>query len=288
MTVAADVRVVRTLDELAAARAELPGPVALVPTMGALHEGHASLLRFARAQCTSVVATIFVNPLQFGPGEDFDRYPRTPDADLALCADEGVDLVFAPEVEVMYPGGDPLVRIDPGPLGQRLEGESRPGHFAGMLTVVAKLLLLTRPDRAYFGEKDFQQLVLIQRMAADLNLGVEIVGVPIVRDDDGVARSSRNRYLTPEQRAAATAIPRAVDAGRQAAADARSRGAALAAVEATLAREPLLRVDRIDMVDTRTLDVPTGYDGQAGRLLVAVFAGTTRLIDNAPVRLLGV
>ena len=155
MTVAADVRVVRTLDELTAARAELPGPVALVPTMGALHEGHASLLRFARAQCTSVVATIFVNPLQFGPGEDFDRYPRTPDADLALCADEGVDLVFAPEVEVMYPGGDPLVRIDPGPLGQRLEGESRPGHFAGMLTVVAKLLLLTRPDRAYFGEKDF-------------------------------------------------------------------------------------------------------------------------------------
>ncbi|MDQ1634267.1 MAG: pantoate--beta-alanine ligase, partial [Frankiaceae bacterium] len=144
MTVAASTvpattfRIVRTLAELAEARAELPGPVGLVPTMGALHGGHASLMRFARAECASVVTTIFVNPLQFGPGEDFDRYPRTLDADLALCTAEGVDLVFAPDVEDMYPGGEPLVRIDPGPLGQRLEGESRPGHFAGMLTVVAK------------------------------------------------------------------------------------------------------------------------------------------------------
>jgi pantoate--beta-alanine ligase len=255
--------------------------------MGALHEGHAALMRFARADCAAVIATIFVNPLQFGPDEDFDRYPRTLDADLALCAAEGVDLVFAPEVEDMYPGGTPLVRIDPGPLGQRLEGESRPGHFAGMLTVVAKLLTLTRPDRAYFGEKDYQQLVLIRRMTGDLNLGVDVVGVPIVRDDDGLARSSRNRYLSPEQRAAAAAIPRAVEAGQRAAE--RGRRAALDAVAQTLAQQPLLRVDRIDVVDAATLDVPSGpTGGQAGRLLVAVFAGTTRLIDNAPVRLLGV
>jgi pantoate--beta-alanine ligase len=286
VTVAADVRVVRTLAELAAARAELPGPVGLVPTMGALHEGHAALMRFARAGCTSVIATIFVNPLQFGPGEDFDRYPRTLDADLALCAAEGVDLVFAPAVEDMYPGGEPLVRIDPGPLGRRLEGESRPGHFAGMLTVVAKLLALTRPARAYFGEKDFQQLVLIRRMTADLNLGVDVVGVPIVRDDDGLARSSRNRYLTAEQRAAAVAIPRAIEAGQQAAN--RGRAAVLDAVERTLAEQALLRVDRVDLVDAATLDVPTRPAGQPARLLVAAFAGTTRLIDNAPVRLLGV
>jgi pantoate--beta-alanine ligase len=276
-------RIVRTLAELAEARAELPGPVGLVPTMGALHGGHASLMRFARAECASVVATIFVNPLQFGPGEDFDRYPRTLDADLALCTAEGVDLVFAPDVEDMYPGGEPLVRIDPGPLGKRLEGESRPGHFAGMLTVVAKLLTLTRPDRAYFGEKDYQQLVLIRRMATDLNLGVDVLGVPIVRDDDGLARSSRNRYLTPEQRTAAAAIPRSLAAGRTAAERGANSDDVRAAVLTGLASEPALQLDRLDLVDPESLQPLHRH--RPGRLLVAVFAGTTRLIDNCAIRI---
>lgn len=276
--------VARTRAELAAARARLAGPVGVVPTMGALHEGHAALMRFARTHCPSVIVTIFVNPLQFGPGEDFDRYPRTLEADLAVCAAEGVDVVFAPETAEMYPS-EPLVRVDPGPLGGRLEGESRPGHFAGVLTVVAKLFALTRADRGYFGEKDFQQLALIRRMAADLDLPVEVVGVPIVRDADGVARSSRNRYLTPEQRRAAAAIPAALAA----AAAAETRGAGrvemLRAAEDVLAAEPGLRVDRLDLVDAATLEVPPRFTGQPGRLLLAAFAGTTRLIDNTSVRL---
>jgi pantoate--beta-alanine ligase len=275
--------VATTLEELADARADQPGPVGLVPTMGALHEGHAALLRFARADCASVVATIFVNPLQFGPGEDFERYPRTLDADLDLCGGEGVDLVFAPSTAVMYPTGDPLVRIDPGPLGQRLEGESRPGHFAGMLTVVAKLLTLTRPDRAYFGEKDYQQLVLITRMVADLNLGVGITGVPIVRDDDGLARSSRNRYLSDDERRAATVIPRAIAAGRTAAHRAGGADDVRRAVLALLETEPLVRLDRLDLVDASDLRPLTRH--APGRLLIAAFVGSTRLIDNCDLRI---
>jgi pantoate--beta-alanine ligase len=275
--------VATTLEELADARADLPGPVGLVPTMGALHEGHAALLRFARADCASVVATIFVNPLQFGPGEDFERYPRTLDADLDLCGGEGVDLVFAPSTAVMYPTGDPLVRIDPGPLGQRLEGESRPGHFAGMLTVVAKLLTLTRPDRAYFGEKDYQQLVLITRMVADLNLGVGITGVPIVRDDDGLARSSRNRYLSDDERRAATVIPRAIAAGRTAAHRDGGADDVRRAVLALLETEPLVRLDRLDLVDASDLRPLTRH--APGRLLIAAFVGSTRLIDNCDLRI---
>jgi pantoate--beta-alanine ligase len=275
--------VATTLEELADARADLPGPIGLVPTMGALHEGHAALLRFARADCASVVATIFVNPLQFGPGEDFERYPRTLDADLDLCGGEGVDLVFAPSTAVMYPTGDPLVRIDPGPLGQRLEGESRPGHFAGMLTVVAKLLTLTRPDRAYFGEKDYQQLVLITRMVADLNLGVGITGVPIVRDDDGLARSSRNRYLSDDERRAATVIPRAIAAGRTAAHRDGGADDVRRAVLALLETEPLVRLDRLDLVDASDLRPLTRH--APGRLLIAAFVGSTRLIDNCDLRI---
>jgi pantoate--beta-alanine ligase len=273
--------VVRTRAELAAARSALPGPVGVVPTMGALHAGHAALLRAARGACRSVLVTIFVNPLQFGPGEDLERYPRTFDADLALSARAGVDLVFAPSPDDVYPEGQPQVRVDPGPLGALLEEASRPGHFSGVLTVVTKLLHLTRADRAYFGEKDYQQLVLIQRMVTDLDLPVEIVPVPTEREADGLALSSRNRYLSAEQRVAAVALSRALRAGQEAAPQ--GPAAVLAAAEAVLAAESLLRLDRLDLVDAVQLSTPVSPPRPA-RLLVAAFAGDTRLIDNVPVQ----
>src|ERR1051326_8124874 len=189
----------------------------VVMTMGALHEGPLELLKKARHDCDLVVATIFVNPLQFGPNEDFDRYPRTLDDDLKLCAEAGVDVVFAPAVAEVYPGGQPLVKVTPGTMGEVLEGEFRPGFFTGVLTVVNKLLNLTRPDVAFFGQKDAQQLALVRRMVLDLNMPVEIVGVPTVRDDDGLAKSSRNRYLSPEERTTALALSRALFAGQAAA-----------------------------------------------------------------------
>ncbi|WP_434594335.1 pantoate--beta-alanine ligase [Streptomyces sp. A5-4] len=208
-------RLVRTAAELhALART---GPRAVVMTMGALHEGHASLVRAAREHAGpggSVVVTVFVNPLQFGAGEDLDRYPRTLDADLAVAAEAGADAVFAPSVDEVYPGGEPRIRIAAGPMGERLEGASRPGHFDGMLTVVAKLLHLTRPDIALYGQKDAQQLALIRRMTRDLNFPVEIVGVPTVREADGLALSSRNRFLAPAERRTALALSRALFAGR--------------------------------------------------------------------------
>jgi pantoate--beta-alanine ligase len=273
--------VARTRDELTRALAvPADGPRAVVMTMGALHDGHAQLIRTAREQAEQVVVTIFVNPLQFGPNEDLDRYPRTLDADLQMCRDEGVDIVFAPTPDVIYPGGDPLVRIDPGPLGARLEGASRPGHFAGMLTVVHKLLQLTAPQLAFFGEKDFQQLVLIRRMVRDLDLPVQIVGVPTVRESDGLARSSRNRYLDPAQRRAALALSRALRAGSAAASG--GRAAVLAAVERELTSDPLVVPDRIDLVDSDTLGDAT--EGPA-RLLLAARVGTTRLIDNTAVEI---
>ncbi|UXY21184.1 pantoate--beta-alanine ligase [Streptomyces cynarae] len=195
----------------------VPGRTAVVMTMGALHEGHATLIRAARKHVGSkglVIVTVFVNPLQFGAGEDLDRYPRTLDADLKIAEQSGADVVFAPSVDEVYPGGEPQVRISAGPMGQRLEGASRPGHFDGMLTVVAKLLHLTRPDVALYGQKDAQQLALIRRMVRDLNFGVEIVGVPTVREEDGLALSSRNRYLSPQERHTALALSRALFAGR--------------------------------------------------------------------------
>ncbi|MFF4170046.1 pantoate--beta-alanine ligase [Streptomyces sp. NPDC001744] len=202
----------------AAARHGVPGRNAVVMTMGALHEGHATLIRAARARVGSegfVVVTVFVNPLQFGAGEDLDRYPRTLDADLELAFGAGASVVFAPSAEEVYPGGEPQVRITAGPMGERLEGASRPGHFDGMLTVVAKLLHLTGPDLAFFGQKDAQQLALIRRMVRDLNFPVEIVGVETVREDDGLALSSRNRYLSAGERRTALALSRALFAGRQ-------------------------------------------------------------------------
>ncbi|WP_409470488.1 pantoate--beta-alanine ligase [Streptomyces sp. HC307] len=210
---------VPTVDDLTYVREHfaVPGRTAVVMTMGALHDGHATLVRTAREHVGRdgfVVVTVFVNPLQFGKGEDLDRYPRTLEADLKVAEQAGADVVFAPAVEEVYPGGEPQVRISAGPMGERLEGASRPGHFDGMLTVVAKLLHLTRPDAAFFGQKDAQQLALIRRMVRDLNFGVEIVGVPTVREDDGLALSSRNRYLSPQERRTALALSRALFAGR--------------------------------------------------------------------------
>ncbi|WP_326579347.1 pantoate--beta-alanine ligase [Streptomyces sp. NBC_00481] len=207
--------VLRTADELhTRARA---GRRAVVMTMGALHEGHATLIRAARETVGGtgeVVVTVFVNPLQFGAGEDLDRYPRTLDADVKLADQSGADVVFAPTVDEVYPGGEPEVRITAGPMGERLEGAARPGHFDGMLTVVAKLLHLTCPDVALYGQKDAQQLALIRRMVRDLNFGMDIVGVPTVREDDGLALSSRNRYLSTEERRTALALSQALFAGR--------------------------------------------------------------------------
>ncbi|MDX2537213.1 pantoate--beta-alanine ligase [Streptomyces scabiei] len=209
------ITVLRTAGELhARARA---GRRAVVMTMGALHEGHATLIRTAReiaGGTGEVVVTVFVNPLQFGAGEDLDRYPRTLDADVELAAAAGADVAFAPSADEVYPGGEPQVRVTAGPMGERLEGASRPGHFDGMLTVVAKLLHLTRPDVALYGQKDAQQLALIRRMVRDLNFGMDIVGVPTVREDDGLALSSRNRYLSTEERRTALALSQALFAGR--------------------------------------------------------------------------
>ncbi|WP_061335108.1 pantoate--beta-alanine ligase, partial [Streptomyces scabiei] len=209
------ITVLRTAGELhARARA---GRRAVVMTMGALHEGHATLIRTAReiaGGTGEVVVTVFVNPLQFGAGEDLDRYPRTLDADVELAAAAGADVVFAPSADEVYPGGEPQVRVTAGPMGERLEGASRPGHFDGMLTVVAKLLHLTRPDVALYGQKDAQQLALIRRMVRDLNFGMDVVGVPTVREDDGLALSSRNRYLSTEERRTALALSQALFAGR--------------------------------------------------------------------------
>ncbi|CAM5356512.1 pantoate--beta-alanine ligase [Streptomyces tanashiensis] len=202
----------------AAAHFGTPGGNAVVMTMGALHEGHATLIRAARERVGAkgfVVVTVFVNPLQFGAGEDLDRYPRTLDADLELALDAGASVVFAPSVDEVYPGGEPQVRITAGPMGERLEGASRPGHFDGMLTVVAKLLHLTAPDLAFFGQKDAQQLALIRRMARDLNFPVEIVGVETVRETDGLALSSRNRYLSAGERRTALSLSRALFAARE-------------------------------------------------------------------------
>jgi pantoate--beta-alanine ligase len=258
----------------------LPAPVALVPTMGALHEGHRTLVRAARERAATVVVSVFVNPTQFGPGEDFDRYPRTWDADLAALAEESADVVFHPPVDEVYPPGAVGVTVDPGPLGSVLEGAIRPGHFAGVLTVVAKLFGLVRPDLAVFGEKDYQQLTLIRAMARELALGVEVVGIPTVREDDGMALSSRNRYLAPEQRSAAAAISAALRAG--AAAGPEGADSVLAAARAVLGAEPSLLQDYLELTDTDLGPAPAA--GPA-RLLVAARAGATRLLDNIAVNL---
>ena len=271
--------VARTRADLDAARSRLPGRVGIVMTLGALHEGHATLVREARRSCDAVVVTVFLNPLQFGPSEDLARYPRTFDADLALCTREGVDLVFAPGPDVVYPDGDPGVRVSAGRLGELLEGRSRPGHFDGVLTVVAKLLHLTTPDAAYFGQKDAQQLLLIRRMVRDLDFACEVVAVPTVREAGGLAMSSRNAYLTSLDREVALTLVGALRAGEAAASEGAS--AVRRAARAVLVAEPLVLVDYLVLVHPESLDdVPEWYSGPA-LLAVAARVGTTRLIDNA-------
>ncbi|WP_258058808.1 pantoate--beta-alanine ligase [Arthrobacter sp. B1805] len=264
---------------------DVPPSLGLVPTMGGLHEGHASLASTARRANDVVVVSIFVNPLQFGDQADLDRYPRTLDDDLRLLAACGVDVVFAPGVEEMYPGGEPLVRVSAGRMGEVLEGASRPGHFDGMLTVVAKLLNLGLPGttadyRAYFGEKDAQQLALIRRMVLDLDVPVSIQGVPIVRDADGLALSSRNRFLEHDERSAALVLSRVLRGLH----DRASRGEPLDlnSARADIAAEDLVDLDYLEVVDPSSFAVP-GDDGErAGQRLAVVAArvGAVRLIDN--------
>ena len=254
--------------------------VLLVPTMGALHEGHLALVRAAkRVPGAAVAVSIFVNPLQFGANEDLDAYPRTLDADLDLLRGEGVEVVFAPTASVMYPDGF-RTTVQPGPLGSELEGASRPTHFAGMLTVVLKLLQIVAPDRAFFGEKDYQQLVLIRQMVTDLNVDVRIVGVPTVREADGLAMSSRNRYLNPEDREQASALSSALLAGMYAAPG--GAGPALDAVRAVLDEVPAIEVDYAEVRGPHLESAP--LYGPA-RIVIAARLGGTRLLDNIAVDL---
>jgi len=257
--------VARTRAELAAALAALPGPRRLVPTMGALHAGHASLLAAAGP---GAILSIFVNPLQFGPAEDFDRYPRTFESDLEVAAANQVAVVYAPTVDEMYPTGTPQITVNAGPLGELYEGAARPGHFNGVLTVVARLFGQIQPDVAYFGQKDAQQLALIRGMVRDLDMPVRIVEVRTVREADGLALSSRNRYLDPEQRRAAITISRALATGN------------IDDAQRVLAAEPRLQVDYCALVDSETFGPVTG---NLGRLIIAAYAGSTRLIDNEVV-----
>jgi len=266
--------------ELADARAKMSGTVAVVMTMGALHDGHEALIRTARERADEVLVTIFVNPLQFGPNEDFDRYPRSLDADLAICGRGGVDVVFAPGPGDMYPHGEPAVRVNPGPVGEILEGASRPGFFHGVLTVVLKLLQLTRPHLAFFGEKDYQQLTLVRAMTRDLDVPVEIVGVPTVREADGLARSSRNRYLDPAQRQAALALSAALSAGVAAARGGADGPALLAAAVAALGNG--VELDYLALTDP---DLGPAPGHGPARLLIAARVGSTRLIDNTALEI---
>jgi pantoate--beta-alanine ligase len=253
----------------------------VVLTMGALHSGHAHLIREARARVGPtghVTVTIFVNPTQFVAGEDLDRYPRTLEADVDLCAHEGADLVFVPTVDTVYLDAHPSVTIDPGPLGTLLEGAVRPGHFRGMLTVVFKLLTMTGADLTLFGEKDYQQLVLVRRMARDLDLPVEVIGVTTVRADDGLALSSRNAYLSDAERRAALVVPRALEVGRSTVRDGGSARDVLSAVQTFLDEETHVITDYVVVTDPELGAPPSS--GEA-RLLVAVRVGSTRLLDNA-------
>ncbi len=277
-------RVVETVAEMRRARAAMVGGVGLVPTMGGLHEGHLSLVRRARSADDHVVVSVFVNPSQFGPNEDFDAYPRDLERDLRLLDAEGVDVVFAPTVEEMYPSGfDEWVEVR-GPLTERLEGAFRPQFFRGVTTVVARLLRIVRPHRAYFGEKDAQQLRVVRRMVEEQRLPVEIVAGPTLREPDGLAMSSRNAYLTSEERQAALVLPRALELGRtmvecEGVRDADRLKAALADC---IRRESLARIDYVAVTDYETLEELTAIDRPA-LLLLAVRIGSTRLIDNAPL-----
>ncbi|MEP6525835.1 MAG: pantoate--beta-alanine ligase [Nocardioidaceae bacterium] len=275
--------VARTRDELDTAlkpfRTDQAG-IGFVPTMGALHAGHAALMRAAREPASALVASIFVNPLQFGPDEDFSRYPRPFETDLELCSAEGVDVVFAPPYDVVYPTGDPAVTVDPGPSADDLEGVSRPGHFRGVLTVVAKLFGLVRPDLAVFGQKDYQQLALIEAMTRDLSMAIEIVGIPHVREPDGLALSSRNTYLAAHEREQALALVAALRAG----AEVGSAGPDAVRRVGRAVLEAAVGVD-LDYFEVRATDLGPAPESGIGRMLTAAQVGATRLIDNMAVQL---
>jgi pantoate--beta-alanine ligase len=283
--------VARTVTGMAAARQSLRSPVVLVPTMGALHEGHRALLRAARKLAGpdgAVVVSVFVNPLQFGPGSDLDRYPRDLARDVAICSSEEVSVVFAPVVEQIYPN-EQRVTVNPGSVGELLEGKFRPGFFAGVLTVVLKIFNLVRPDVAVFGQKDAQQVFLVRQMVTDLNLGIDIAAVPTVREPDGLAASSRNAYLSAEDRVTARQLSRALRAG-VAAADS-GPSAVLGAARQELAKaesaDPPLVTDYLELVDPRTFASVAAVATGPAVLLVAGTVGKTRLIDNAPLILAG-
>jgi pantoate--beta-alanine ligase len=281
MKITSNIRETRNaLRELRAAGAQgILRSVGFVPTMGALHEGHRSLAQAARKRCDLVAASIFVNPTQFAPNEDFSRYPRTFEADCKMLEAEGVDLVFAPSAETMYPPGATTF-VEVAEISDRLDGASRPGHFRGVATVVAKLFHIVQPDLAFFGQKDAAQLAVLRHMVRDLNMPVELVACPIVREPDGLAMSSRNRYLSEEERQQALAISRGLQAAFILAEGGERRAEdLLQAVRNCLRREPALREDYVALVDVDTL-LPLQHS-QAGALLaVAVHVGSTRLIDN--------
>ena len=277
-------QIARTPVEVRAAVRALPRPLGLVPTMGALHAGHLALVERARAECAAVVVSLFVNPLQFGPNEDFDRYPRAFDGDVAALHDAGVELVYAPDVATMYPPGFGT-RVDPGPVAERYEGALRPGHFSGVATVCVKLFCLVCPDRAYFGAKDAQQVAVMRRIVRDLDLALELVVEPTVREADGLALSSRNVYLDPVERAAAPALQRALDAiARTVRAGERDRARALERGRTELV--PPLREAYLDIVDPATF-VPAEVLAPDALAIGSVWAGTTRLIDNEPIAMPG-
>ena len=275
-------QVITTCAEMMALCRAVERPLGLVPTMGALHEGHLSLTRQARADNATMAASIFVNPTQFGANEDFSTYPRSFERDLELLAAQGADLVFAPPPTEVYPDGFDTW-IEPGAVAEGMEGAARPGHFRGVATVVAKLFTIVRPDRAYFGQKDGQQVAVIRKMNADLNLGVEVVTMPTIREPDGLALSSRNAYLTPEQRAAAPVVYRALRAA-QSLWQAGERNAAplQAAARSILQAEPQASaVDYVSVVDADTMaPLDAVSHGQRAMVATAVRLGTVRLIDN--------
>ncbi len=274
-------QIVRNSEELARARAGLNGSLALVPTMGALHAGHMALVAEASRRADRVAATIFVNQLQFNDASDLERYPRAEESDLAKLEAGGCDLVWAPGVADLYPEGF-ATSVKVGGVSERWEGEHRPGHFDGVATVVAKLLLSVRPDIALFGEKDFQQLAVIRRMVADLNVPVEIAGVPTVRDADGLALSSRNALLSAEDRTRAAALPRALEAARAAILKGLEVPEVLGAAVRSLIEAGFSKVDYFALVDAATLEPLIARQGDM-RLIAAAVIGTTRLIDNLPV-----
>jgi pantoate--beta-alanine ligase len=273
-------RVVNSKEEMRRACRESARPLGLVPTMGALHDGHLSLVDRARSDSFTVAVSIFVNPTQFGEGEDFAEYPRDLDADLDLLRQHGTDLVFVPNVDEVYPPGFDTW-VDVGPIADRLEGAARPGHFRGVATVVAKLFGIVQPERAYFGQKDGQQTVVVRKLARDLDMGIEVVALPTVREADGLAMSSRNVRLNPEQRGAAPVVYRALAAGRRLREEGETSAEEIrAAVRQVLAAEPLLGpVDYVSLASSETLEELDSAESGA-MLSTAVHMGPVRLIDN--------